>query len=317
MVQVSVIIPAYNAMEYLPKTVASVFSQTISDWELLIVNDGSEDNIVDWVSAIADTRVELINQANQGVSVARNTGIIEAKGEYIAFLDADDLWLPEKLEKQLNRFKKSPEAGLVYTWAALVDPKGNPLNRFIVSHEEGSVWQNFLVGNKIGNGSSAMIRRSCFDAVGMFDPDLSSAADRDMWIRLAAHYPFVVVKEPLTLWVQHQDNMSKNRLQMMGDLERALEKNFANVPPELSHLRYQSYCYVLLRQAWNSVDEKKLVEAKNFQQAAKEHYPPCRYSADYLRLSFTILMMERLGINNYDGIRELTRHAYNWLVVSS
>ena len=317
MVQVSVIIPAHNAMKYLPQTVASVFAQTLSDWELLIVNDGSEDEIVEWVLAIADPRVQLINQVNYGVAVARNTGIINAQGEYIAFLDADDLWQPTKLEKQLARFAECPEAGLVYTWSALVTPEGKSLNRFIISHEEGDVWQNFLLGNKIGNGSAAMVRRCCFDVVGRFDPHLSCAADRDLWIRLAAEYPFAVVKEPLTLWVQHSDSMSKNRLQMMADLERVLEKNFANVPPKLSYLRCQSYSQIMLRQAWNSIDAKKLTEARSFQQAAQAYYPPCRYWSDYLRLSFTIWMMNMFGINNYDGIRELTRYAYRWLMVGS
>ena len=102
MSKVSVIIPAYNAMNYLPQTLKSVLQQTFTDFEILIINDGSSDDIVEWSSQISDSRVKLISQINQGVSAARNTGIRNAQGEYIAFIDADDLWEPTKLEKQVT-----------------------------------------------------------------------------------------------------------------------------------------------------------------------------------------------------------------------
>ena len=310
MVKVTVVIPAYNAMQYLPQTVNSVIEQTLADWELLIINDGSTDNILEWAVTIQDSRVKLINQKNQGVSVARNTGILKAKGEYIAFLDADDLWQPTKLEQQLQRFQECPEAGLVYTWTALVDSQGNFLNRILASNTEGKVWEKFLVTNGMGNGSVAMVRRSCFEKVGLFDPNLSSAADRDMWIRIAAEYPFAVVKQPLTLWLQHEDSMSKNRHKMLADLRQALEKNFATVPLELLHLRNQSYSYINMRQAWNSIDEENLAEAKHFQQQAKLHYPPCCYSLDYLRLSLTMFIVNYFGIAAGNQFRKYTNYIY-------
>ena len=310
MVKVTVVIPAYNAMQYLPQTVNSVIEQTLSDWELLIINDGSRDHIIEWATTIQDSRVKLITQENQGVSAARNTGILQAKGEYIAFLDADDLWKPTKLEQQLQRFQEYPEAGLVYTWTALADSQGNPLNRILASNVEGDVWQQFLVANAMGNSSVPMVRRSCFDKVGLFDPSLPSAEDRDMWIRLAAEYPFAVVKQPLTLWLQHQDSMSKNRQKMLAGLRTVLEKNFATVPLELLYLRNQSYSYINMRQAWNSMDEQNLPEAKYFQQQAKLHHPPCCYSLDYLRLSLTILMMTWFGFATGNYFRKSTNYLY-------
>ena len=102
MPKVSVIIPTYNAMTYLPETVESVLRQTYSNFELLIIDDGSSDQTVQWVSQLVDSRVRLISQENQGASVARNTGIAHAQGEYVAFLDADDLWEPTKLEQQVR-----------------------------------------------------------------------------------------------------------------------------------------------------------------------------------------------------------------------
>ncbi|MCJ8280869.1 MAG: glycosyltransferase family 2 protein, partial [Rivularia sp. ALOHA_DT_140] len=127
MPKVSVIIPAYNAMGFLPETLESVLQQTFTDFEILIINDGSSDDIVEWASKISDSRVRLITQINQGVSAARNTGIRNSQGEYIAFLDADDLWEPTKLEKQVNCLKANPGVGLVYTWTTFIDQFSQPI----------------------------------------------------------------------------------------------------------------------------------------------------------------------------------------------
>ncbi|MBD3561856.1 glycosyltransferase family 2 protein, partial [Planktothrix sp. FACHB-1355] len=111
--KVSVVIPAYNAMRYLPATLDSVFNQTYTDLEILIIDDGSKDETVEWVAQITDPRVQLISQQNKGVSEARNAGIANARGEYIALLDADDLWEPTKLEKQVRCLEDNPAVGLV------------------------------------------------------------------------------------------------------------------------------------------------------------------------------------------------------------
>jgi glycosyltransferase involved in cell wall biosynthesis len=315
MPKVTVVIPAYNAMQFLPKTVESVLAQTFSDWELLIVNDGSSDNIVQWATHITDDRVKLISQKNQGVSAARNTGIMQSSGEYLAFLDADDLWKPTKLEKQVRRFEEYPAAGLVYTWTTLVDALGKPIKRAIASQLEGNVWEQILVANMIGNGSSAMIRRSCFETVGMFDPKLSSAADRDMWIRIASCYPFAVVKEPLTLWRQHTNSMSKNCQSMMQDLREVIEKNFQSVPLDLLHLRNRSYSYMHLYQSWNAVDNGNLEQATHFRQQAFWHYPQICFYHNYIRLSLAILLISRFGTHGYDGVRSFSR-LLRWYILS-
>jgi glycosyltransferase involved in cell wall biosynthesis len=307
MPKVTVVIPAYNAMKFLPETVESVLAQTFSDLELLIVNDGSSDNILQWATNITDDRVKLISQENQGVSAARNTGIMQSNGEYLAFLDADDLWKSTKLEKQIRRFEEYPEAGLVYTWTNLVDAFSKPINRVIASKLEGNVWEQIIVANMIGNGSSAMIRRSCFETVGMFDSELSGAADRDMWIRIAVHYPFAVVKEPLTLWRQHTNSMSKKHQEMIQDLRRTIEKNFQSVPLDLLYLQNRSYSYMNLYQSWNSVDEGNIEKAIYFRQQAYFYYPQICFCNNYMRLSLAILLILWFGPHGYDGVRGLTR----------
>jgi glycosyltransferase involved in cell wall biosynthesis len=309
MPKVSVVIPAYNAMAYLPETVESVLKQTFTDFEVLIIDDGSSDHIVQWASQVTDRRVKLISQENQGVSAARNTGIAHAKGEYVAFLDADDLWEPTKLEKQVHCLENNPAAGLVYTWSALIDQLGNPLGILLASHIEGNVWEQIVVKDMISNGSSPMVRRSCFETVGVFDPDrkISGAADRDMWIRIAASYPFIVVKEPLTLYRRHPQSMAKNRSEMLQATRQMFEKIFQSVPLDLLHLRNQSYAWMNIFEAWASVEERNYKEAIHFRQQAFLHYPQIRYSWHYKRLSLVIAMLRWFGPQVYDGVRSMTR----------
>ncbi|NWF60286.1 MAG: glycosyltransferase family 2 protein [Fischerella sp.] len=307
MPKVSVVIPAYNAMAFLPETLASVLQQTFTDFEVLIVNDGSSDNIIEWASAITDPRVKLISQANQRVSSARNTGITNAQGEYIAFLDADDLWEPTKLEKQVRCLDEKPEVGLVYTWTLLVDKENNPTGRIFASHIEGNVWNKLLEDDPISSGSSPMVRRSCFDTVGLFDRNLAYAPDLDMWVRIAFRYPIAVVKEPLLRYRQLPNSFSRNREGMIKDLRQVVEKTFASVPLEQLYLRNRCYASIFFGLAWLAVDEGDYKKAIHFRQQALLHYPQLRYTEKYLRLSLAIATIRWFGANGYDGVRSLTR----------
>lgn len=307
MPKVSVVIPAYNAMAYLPETLDSVLTQTFTDFEVLIVNDGSSDNIVEWASAVKDSRVKLISQQNQGVSVARNTGIAQAQGEYITFLDADDLWEPTKLEKQVRRLDDEPAVGLVYSWTALIDPAGKLTGTVFCYEAEGNVWETILVHDIVCNGSCAMVRRNCFEKTGGFDPNLSGAADFDMWTRIAAHYPFAVVKEPLVRYRKAPNTMSKNRQKMMQDFRITLEKRYQSVPLELLHLRNRAYGHMYRWQAWLSLYEGDYKSATDFHKQAFLHNPLLLLSKNFLHLSFGIIMVRFLGSRFYERSRALSR----------
>ncbi len=307
MPKVSVVIPAYNAMTYLPETVESVLRQTFTDFEVLIVNDGSSDHIVQWVSELEDPRVKFISQENQGVSMARNTGIVQAQGEYIAFLDADDLWEPTKLEKQVRCLDEKQTVGLVYTWTLLVDKENNPTGRIFASHIEGNVGHKLLENDPISSGSSPMVRRSCFDSVGLFDRNLAYAPDLDMWVRIAMRYPIAVVKEPLLRYRQLPNSFSRNRQGMSKDIRTVIEKTFASVPLEQLYLRNRCYASIFFGLAWLSVDDGDYKKAIHFHQQALLHHPQLRYSEKNLRLSLAIAMIRWFGPNGYNGVRTLTR----------
>ncbi|KOP27853.1 glycosyl transferase family A [Hapalosiphon sp. MRB220] len=308
MPKVSVVIPAYNAMTYLPETLESVLQQTFTDFEILIINDGSSDNIVEWTHQIADPRVRLISQPNQGVSVARNTGITHAQGEYIAFLDADDLWQPTKLEKQVHYLEDNPEVGLVYTWTAFVDQWGKHTGIVLAFHAEGNVWEQIVVRDMISNGSTPMVRRSCFETVGVFDPSFRYAPDRDMWTRIAARYSFGVVKEPLILYRQLPNSFSRNHEKMIQELRQVIEKTFQSTPLELLYLRNQSYGWMNFFAAWGYLQGTgNYKDAMHYRQQAILHYPQIRYTFIYLRLSLAIAITRWFGLQSYDRARELSR----------
>lgn len=301
MPKVSVIIPAFNAMLYLPETVESVLRQTFTDFEVLIVNDGSSDNTAQWASQLVDPRVKLISQANQGLPGARNTGITHAQGEYLAFLDADDIWEPTKLEKQVHLLEENPTVGLVYTWSALVDHTGKSTGRVFAYCAEGDAWKKLIEENVVGCGSAAMVRRCCFETVGVFDRNLRSAEDWDMWIRIGSRYRFAVIKEPLVQYRQHPSSMSKNWQVMEQAFRIVIEKAFQSAPPELMYLKNRSYGYINLCSAWKALQssDRDYKLAIHFRAAAIAHYPQLRFSKDYIRLSLAITAMRSLGAENY------------------
>lgn len=306
MPKVSVIITAYNSMVYLPETLESVLRQTFTDFEVLIIDDGSSDHIVQWASELVDARVRLISQENQGVGVARNTGIANAQGEYIAFLDGDDTWEPTKLEKQVCCLDENPKVGLVHTWLLGIDPQSKPTGRVMGSHIEGEVWEKIIERNMVAC-SSAMVRRSCFETVGVLDKNLRFAEDWDMWIRLATRYHFAVIKEPLVGYREHPNSKSKKYASRLQDFRTIIEKAFDSVPFELLYLRNRSYGHINLCIAWKCLQGSEIdyKTANHFRRLAISHYPQLRYSREYIRLSLAITLMQWFGLDGYSKVLAL------------
>ena len=241
MPKVSVVIPAYNAMPFLSKTLDSVLGQTFSDFEVLVINDGSTDGTGAWVSALADRRVTLINQENQGCAIARNTGVFVSNGDYIAFLDADDIWESTKLEKQVRILETRPNVGLVNTWISHIDGEGVSLEKLGTPDSEGYVWESVIEENPIMCGSTPMVRRECFESVGLFDQSLRSAEDWDMWIRIAKKYEFAVVKEPLVRYRIHANSKSHNLQLHLKSRLQVIEKAFQNTVPDKAAMKDRAY----------------------------------------------------------------------------
>jgi glycosyltransferase involved in cell wall biosynthesis len=209
---VSIVMAAKNYARFLPEAVESVLAQTFSDWELLIIDDGSTDNTPDVVHPfLADPRVRYTRADRLGQPRAKNLGITLARGEFIAFLDADDAWEPEKLEKQLPLFHNRPEVGVVYCRRRLMDEAGNLMpRRQSPQPPRGRILDRMIVQNHVCF-SSAMVRRIVFSHVGMFDPEWDLAIDYDLWLRVARHYEFDVVDEELVRYRTGHGNLSKKQ----------------------------------------------------------------------------------------------------------
>jgi hypothetical protein len=305
MPKVTVVIPAYNAMRYLPETMETVLAQTFTNFEVLVVNDGSTDNTAEWVSQVTDARVRMVSQANQGLAGARNTGIINALGEYIAFIDADDLWERTKLEKQVRCLDENPEVGLVYTWTALADENGKPTGRVISSHAEGNVWQQLLEFNMVCCGSTPLIRRICFDKVGLFSVELRTSEDWDMWLRMAPKFHFGVVKEPLIRYRQHSHTLSKKLHSMLETSRIVIERTFADAPTELLHLRNRSYGCIYLYLSWRAIENMDYQQAISFRNSACAHRPQLLFSPKCIRLSLVIRLIHWFGPQIYSQMLQL------------
>jgi glycosyltransferase involved in cell wall biosynthesis len=244
---VSVVIPNYNCARFLPAAIDSAFAQTYTNVEVLVVDDGSSDESLRVLEPYRD-RVRLLRQKNQGVSAARNHGIRESRGELIAFLDADDLWHPEKLARQVRAFD-NPSVGLVYCAVEYIDEAGASLG---TNHtgRSGRVLRSIalLQGTVVlAGGSTAVVRRECFDRVGGFDLEMSTAADWDMWRRVACHYEIDVIREPLMKYRLRPSSMHRNIAVFEHDMLHGFASMFADPDAREVHgLRRRAYATLFL-----------------------------------------------------------------------
>jgi glycosyltransferase involved in cell wall biosynthesis len=209
--EVSIIIPTYNRAEKVLRAINTAFDQTISDFELIVIDDGSEDGTIDVLTKFAD-RINIIrHEKNLGVSAARNSGIRSSQSPFIAFLDSDDYWLPQKLETQLQFFKENPEAVLCQTEEIWVrnGVRVNPWNKHL--KPSGYIFEQSLKLCLV-SPSAVMIRRGIFNEVGLFDEDFPVCEDYDLWLRIGCRYPmYLINKYMLVKEGGHSDQLSSAR----------------------------------------------------------------------------------------------------------
>jgi glycosyltransferase involved in cell wall biosynthesis len=210
---VSIVMAAKNYARFIPEAVESVLAQTFTDWELLIIDDGSSDHSPLVVRPfLADPRVRYFRADKLGQTRAKNLGIGLSRGEFVAFLDADDAWEASKLDKQLALFRANPEAGVVFCRRSLIDEKSRPIAAKPQSAlHRGRVLPWMFVQNFVCF-SSAVVRREVFSHVGGFDPQWDLAIDFDLWLRVAQHHVFDFVDEELVRYRTGHGNLSKKLL---------------------------------------------------------------------------------------------------------
>ena len=256
---VSVVIPLYQTERYIAHALGSVLAQTFTDFEVIVVDDGSSDRGPEIASATGDRRVRVVAQKNRGLAGARNTGIRESRGAVIAFLDADDAWAPVKLARHAELLKRDPQAGVTFSASRLVGDNGEPLGLVQRPGRRDFPASYVFCRNPVGNGSAPVIRRAALDAVAFhnpvlnrtcwFDESFRQSEDIECWTRIAAttawHFRFI--DEVLTDYRVSSSGLSANTGRQFETWQRfrakvkgyapALESAYGNIA-EAYQLRY-------------------------------------------------------------------------------
>jgi len=249
--KVSVVIPTYNRSRFLRIAVRSVLNQTFQDFEIVIVDDASSDDTRAVVASLGDARIKYVrHEQNRRIAGARNTGVSNSLGEYIAFLDDDDEWQPGKLEQQVRMLDVSaPTVGAVYTAFAQVNAASGDVVGIVRPVKRGHILHALCSRNWVGTASTVCLRRQCFEEVGLFDESVAFGEEYDMWIRMAHRFDFRYIDDVLVTYGLHAKRLSRHFGVMISGLERQLEKYrsfFASDPVNHSR-RYMTlgrlYCY--------------------------------------------------------------------------
>ncbi|MEH1850077.1 MAG: glycosyltransferase [Nostoc sp.] len=233
--KISVIIPAYNSEQTIKRTIQSVLNQTFRDLELIVINDGSQDSTLEVVTQIQDSRIKVFSYSNAGGNVSRNRGLHHAVGEFVSFLDADDLWIADKLQSQLKALQENVTAKVAYSWTDYIDANG----QFILSGKRVNVNENIyeklLLNNFLENGSNPLICRKALITLGGFDESLSACQDWDMWLRLASNFDFICVPSVQILYRISSNSVSSNLVSQEKACLQVLERAYKGRPSTLKN----------------------------------------------------------------------------------
>ncbi len=277
MPSVSIIVPVYNGASTIRETLNSVLQQSVEDLELIVVDDGSTDNTLEVAASFDDPRLSVFSYPNAGVSTTRNRGVTHASADYVSFLDADDLWTPDKLARQLDALESSQKAAVAYSWTDYIDQTGQ-----FIAHDQqvtfsGDVYGELLRRDFLESASNATIRRQAFLAVGGFDSSLSGAADWDFFLRLAKCYDFVAVPSLGVLYRISNSSMSANLSMQEQECIEVIERAYEQAPENLQFLKPQSlgriYQYLSFKSMQGPLSRAKGLTALQYFQRSLTHSP--------------------------------------------
>ena len=293
---VSIVIAAYEGIGYLTATIDSILQQTYPDFEVLIFTDDCR-QIRSWFKRQPDRRLRFILQG-LSLATAFNRGIAEARGKYIAFIQPGDLWHSHKLAQQVCALDRHPEFGLVHSYSISIDLQGYLTSKLVkpaclntaISCQD-SRWE-ILVKNRLSL-STVMLRRQCFEVVGLFDPSLAVIPDWEMWIRLSRYYHFLAIDEPLVYLRQYPTGFRHDCSRLELDLQTAIEKIYAYLPHERSPQKHLSYGYASLFLAEQTLYHKhpNAAVARNYLYQALQHAPLLALTPEFCRLRWSLLTL--------------------------
>jgi glycosyltransferase involved in cell wall biosynthesis len=282
----SVIIPVYKTEKYVKAAVASVLNQTYENFEIIVVDDGSPDDSLKLVRQFDDPRIRIIEQENRGLAGARNTGIRHAVGEYIAFLDSDDVWVPEKLAKHVKHLETCPSVGVSFSPSALIDERGNALGTFLKPKLKDITLNDLLRCNVVGNGSAALVRKTVLNDVSFqnivcgetessfFYEKLRRNEDYELWLRIAIKTSWIIegIVEPLTLYRVNPNGLSSSFLKQLEAWEQVLAYVCGYAPDVMAQQGKLAMAYHLRYLARTAIRLQRGLEASSFINMALSTY---------------------------------------------
>lgn len=255
---VSIVVPTYNYGHFVCETIESALAQTYSPVEIIVVDDGSTDDTRTRL-AVYGYRVHYIHQQNRGLSAARNTGIAAAQGEFIALLDSDDLWLPDKLARQVASCVREPDAGVVATERFAIDETGKRLD-YVSERCSRDGFRELTMRDLLEfpafSPSSVLARKDALLAVGGFDEGLTAVEDMEMWVRIAARFRVLRLHATLTAQRFHSKSMSHQADSMLRNHQKVIDQLFARVPQLQRH------------PAWRRVAEARMYREVAFMRSS-------------------------------------------------
>lgn len=276
---VTIVMAAYNAESTIRETMQSLLAQTYPSKEIVVTNDGSRDatgKILDGIAARHPDVVTVIHQDNQGQAIARNAAIARARGTYIAFMDADDIWAEDKIATQVQFLIDRPNIGLVYTEGMTITNEGKKIAPFDYSREfTGKCFDKLFLNNNI-IGSSVMVRKSVLDDVGAFTPHLRACENWELWTRISRKYEIDFIDKELAYYRQHGNNMSRNIDWMIENRLKAIRHNHdqykGNVANE-QHLTNEAYFMAYRGFGRVYLGNLELAKARKYLGLAIKHKP--------------------------------------------
>jgi glycosyltransferase involved in cell wall biosynthesis len=317
-VKLSVVIPNYNTSTFVLAAIESALNQTMKELEVIVVDDGSSDDSVARILSVSDPRLTCVHQTNHGLAAARNTGLAFARGEYVGFLDSDDIWMPLKASRHLAQMESNPDLGLTFSYSEYITEAGASTGQLLISRCANPTARDLALRNHVGNGSTPIARLVCFAIAGGFDETLRNCEDLEMWVRLASRTSFKVqlIPEVLIGYRVRAGSLTLTFDAFLADAKKAVDKCLACGIPGFSEKDarralaelYRISSRKALSNGQRAVSRKLLISAIQLSPAL---FARDLRAAGLLGLHVLLLPLpERVGKSLYSGVRVLMRRIY-------
>jgi glycosyltransferase involved in cell wall biosynthesis len=310
---VSIVIPCYNVQAYVEAAIVSALDQDYPQLEVIAVDDGSTDSTPSIIQRLIevrrDPRLRCVTQRNGGLSAARNAGIAHARGQYIGFLDGDDIWEPDKLARHVSLFESKPEVGLTFSHSRYMTDAGEVTDGMLIARRLKPSLHDMLRRNHFGNGSTVIARRECFEMAGVFREELKSCEDYEMWCRIlwATAYQAEGLPLPLTLYRLRESSLSADWSKFTQNADAAmafLRKEMPSVPDARFRQGHAEHYRIA---AWRAATSGQNAVALKLLAKAVKFWPPLLVDPRVYAVASALVVPTHLRFAVATNIKKLLR----------